>query len=260
MTLTLCVLASGSSANSTYVATEDTRVLIDAGLSGKETVRRLAHVGADPAGIHAVCVTHEHQDHNVALGLLQRRFGVDLYANTGTVEAIESAGKRAGLEWQVFTTGVAFEIGSLTVEPFSVPHDSYDPVGFVLSSNESRVGIVTDMGMATGLIRERLRRCRAVVVEANHDEGMLRDAPRPWSLKQRIAGRQGHLSNAQAAELVESIAGPDLRYVFLAHLSSECNRPELAVQAVRQALDARGYGGVEVKVAHPDRPSDVVCV
>jgi len=258
MSLQLCVLGSGSSGNCIYVGSDNTHVLIDAGLSFKETARRLEAIGRSVESIRSICVTHEHEDHQSSLGVLRRKLGVALYGNAGTVDAIERRAGKACLEWNVFTTGVAFTIGGLTLQPFSVPHDSYDPVGFVVASGDSRVGIVTDMGMPTGLIREHLRGCRVVVLESNHDEFMLRDAPRPWSLKQRIGGRQGHLSNDQAGQLLVDIAHPGLTTAFLAHLSSECNRPELALGTVRRYLRENTALDIDVKLTYPDRASDVV--
>jgi phosphoribosyl 1,2-cyclic phosphodiesterase len=258
MSLHVCVLASGSSANCIYIASETTRILIDAGLSGKETARRLEQVGADIAGIHALCVTHEHDDHCSGLRVLHRRFKTPLYANAGTIKAIEAEGPLADVSWQVFATGSPFEIGDLHIEPFSVPHDSYDPVGFVVSGGGQRIGIATDLGMSTTLIRQRLANCHALVLEANHDEGLLKDSKRPWSIKQRILSGQGHLSNAQAAELLAEVAGPQLRAAFLVHLSAECNTPELAVRTIRKELEKRGHGHVELKPSHADRVSDVL--
>lgn len=257
MGLRLCVLGSGSSGNCTFVGSERTRILVDAGLSCRETVRRLEAAGVS-GGVDAICVTHEHDDHTASLGALHRRFGAPLYANAATVEALERGGKAPGLAWNVFATGQPFEIGDLRIEPFSVPHDAYDPVGFVVSRGDSRAGIVTDMGTVTELIRVRLRGCQALIVESNHDEKMLRDAKRPWSLKQRIAGRQGHLSNEGAARLLEEVATPALRVVFLAHLSADCNREALAVEAVRAALARRADTTATVKPTYADRPADLV--
>jgi len=260
MSLKVCVLASGSSANCTYVGSERTQILIDAGLSGRETERRLALIGVAPESVNAVCLTHEHDDHKASLGILHRRHGIPLYANSGTIEAMHVDEKLRALPWQVFATGSPFPVQDLVIEPFSVPHDSYDPVGFVVSQGATRVAVVTDLGMATGLIRERLKPCRIVVVECNHDEQMLRDADRPWPLKQRIAGRQGHLSNRQAGELLAEIASPLLHTVFLAHLSAECNRGEVALQTIREALARGGHTHVAVKLTYPDRISDLVSV
>jgi len=258
MSLKVCVLGSGSSGNCTYVASEATRVLVDAGLSCREIGRRLQLIRADLQDINAVCVSHKHADHRSGLGVLHRRTSALLYGNAGTVDAIGRDERLAGLPWRIFTNGSPFEVGDIRVEPFSVPHDSYDPVGFVMSSGESRVGIVTDMGMPTELIRERLRDCGTLIVEANHDEQMLKNASRPWSLKQRIGGRQGHLSNEQAAQLLAEVAGPSLRTVLLAHLSSDCNEPGLAVQTVRSALAKHGHTHIDVRLTYPDRPTDVI--
>jgi len=260
MTLRVCVLASGSSGNCTYVGSDRTQLLVDAGLSGREIGARLESIGVRAEDIDAVCLTHEHDDHRASLGVLQRRYGTALYANAGTIDGVQRDRRLQGLPWNVFTTGSAFMIGDLTIEPFSVPHDSYDPVGFAVSAGTLRVGIVTDMGMATSLVRERLKQCRVLVIESNHDEEMLRDSPRPWSLKQRIAGRQGHFSNAQAAALVTELAGDHLDSVLLAHLSADCNRPELAMEAVRRALREGGYPEVDVYVTFPDRPTQVVAI
>jgi phosphoribosyl 1,2-cyclic phosphodiesterase len=258
--LTLCVLASGSSGNATYVASGSTRLLIDAGLSARQTEARLAMIGVSLDSVSALCVTHEHGDHTAGILRLHRRTSAPVYANAGTIEALERASS-LGIAWQVFTTGQSFRVGDLTVHPFSVPHDSYDPVGFAIEADGGgRVGVATDMGVATVLVRERLRDCAAMVVEANHDEQMLRDADRPWSLKQRIAGRQGHLSNRQAGELVAELAGTVTRVVFLSHLSSDCNRPEAALGTVTRILADRGLGHIAVKLTYPDRPSECVVV
>ncbi len=254
----LCVLGSGSSGNSVLVASAATHLLIDAGLSGRETLRRLASVGVDVTRINGVCLTHEHDDHRSALPVLHRRHGIALYANAGTIEAIGPRITGTPLTWNVFATGTPFTVGDFTIEPFAVPHDSYDPVGFVVSSGAVRVGIVTDMGMTTSLIRERLRGCSAIVLEANHDEAMLKDSTRPWTLKQRIAGRQGHLSNRSAGELLCEIGDATLKTVYLAHLSKDCNSPGVALRTVSGLLKHRGLVHVDVRMTYPDRVSDVV--
>ena len=254
----VCVLGSGSSGNCTYVASGTTAILVDAGLSGRATGVRLAECGASVEAVQAICVTHEHSDHTSGLAVLHRGGKVQLFANLATIEGIEArAGAGKKLHWNVFSTGANFKVGDLSIDPFSVPHDAYDPVGFIIRCDETRVGVVTDMGMVTGLIRERLRACNVLVVESNHDEQMLKEADRPWHLKQRISGRQGHLSNQHAAELLTEIAGPHLKAVFLAHLSSECNSPELALRTVTAALTASGHSHVRVVVAPSDRVSEL---
>jgi len=260
MGLRLCVLASGSSGNCIFVGSENTRILIDAGLSGKATAERLSSIDVDPESIEAVCLTHEHDDHKASLAVLHRRFGVALYTNSGTLEALSRNHKLAALPWNIFTTGHSFTIGDLELEPFRVPHDSYDPVGFAISCGDARVGVVTDMGMATELVRQRLQHCGALVLESNHDETMLQNSSRPWSLKQRIAGRQGHLSNTKAGHLIAEVAGDTLRTVFLAHLSRDCNRPELALSTVRETLNREGVSEVDVKLTYAARASEAICV
>ncbi len=254
MGLRACCLASGSAGNCIYVASDATAILVDAGLSARETERRLAAIGVDPASLRGICLTHEHSDHVAGLALLQRRYGMALYANEDTMRAVEKAQEQS-MKWTVFTTGSPFDIGDLQVDPFSVPHDAYDPVGFIVRSGALRLGIVTDAGMVTSLMRERLRQCHAVILETNHDEQMLKDARRPWMLKQRIAGRQGHLSNRSAAELIGEIAGPTLSQVFLAHLSSECNRPDAALKEMARVLSQRGFTHVRLELTYRDRVS-----
>lgn len=260
MSLKVCILGSGSSGNCTFIASDSTALLIDAGLSARAIEQRLAGIGRAISEIRGICVSHEHSDHTQGLRVLHQRAGIPLYANGGTIDALARNPDFAGLRWQVFTTGSAFHVGDLTVEPFAVPHDAYEPVGFVVECGDTRVGVVTDMGMCTTLIRERLRRCHAVVVESNHDEQMLQDADRPWHLKQRIRGRQGHLSNQGAAMLLTEIAGPQLRHVFLAHLSEDCNRPELARQTAHDVLLKGGHAHVSVNLTYPDRPTELCAV
>jgi len=257
MSLRVCVLGSGSRGNCIYVGSSSTSILVDAGLSGRETARRLAEIGVPIDRIRGICLSHEHRDHTVGLRVLHGRHRIPVYANSGTVDGVRRMGKTAEVQWRIFSTGVPFDLGDLLVEPFSVPHDAYDPVGFIIGSDGARVGVVTDMGVPTTLIRERLRQCRVVVVEANHDERLLREAKRPWYLKQRIMGRQGHLSNESAAAMLAEIAGPDLRQVFLAHISDECNQSSLAVRTARSRLAGSGFAHIKVCATFPDRISDV---
>jgi len=251
------VLASGSSGNCIYVGSGQTGLLVDAGLSGKETLRRLEALQLSPSRVRAICVSHEHNDHTSGLRALQRKYGLDLFANAGTIEALNRSPDMQDIQWKVFSTGFAFAVGDLTVEPFAVSHDAFEPVGFVVAAGRERVGIATDIGIATGLVRERLKGCRVLVIESNHDERLLQEARRPWHLKQRIAGRQGHLSNTSAGRLVCELAGPELERVFLVHLSEECNRHDLAMKTVQQILAQAGHARIRVSLTYPDRISDV---
>jgi phosphoribosyl 1,2-cyclic phosphodiesterase len=251
--LRVCVLASGSSGNCIHVESATTALLIDAGISARETLRRLEAAGLDPAKLRAICVSHEHTDHVAGIAQLHKKLGLKLYANGDTARAIRSG---ESLDWNLFTDGCPFTIGDIEVLPFPLPHDAYAPVGFVLTCGSARLGIATDLGMPTQLARERLRGCQLLVLEANHDETLVHSSFRPWSLKQRILGRQGHLSNETAAALLADVAGDTLRHVFLAHLSKECNNLELALHIVRTHLESVGLGHVRVLPTHPDKPSE----
>jgi len=254
----LCVLASGSRGNCIFVRTPGAALLIDAGLSARETARRLELIGEPIADVRAICVSHEHSDHVAGIPVLHRQWQPALYANRGTADGVRAG--RDGvteLPWNIFTTGQPFTVGDLAIEPFSVPHDALEPVGFVLRRGALRVGIATDLGMATTLIRERLRGCRALVLEANHDEHLLKNSKRPWPLIQRIASRQGHLSNRHALDLLRDLCAPELEQVFLAHLSDECNTPDVALQDIAGGLREAGATQVRVEMTWPDRPSAV---
>ena len=258
--LKFSVLGSSSAGNCTYVATDKTAVLVDAGLSAHETCERLASLGATPKDLQGVLVTHEHSDHTSGLRVLQRHYSVPLYANSGTIEGYDARAEER-LAWQVFTTGASFPVGDLLVEPFSVPHDTLDPVGFLLHGDGATLGVVTDMGITTTLIRARLRRCDAIVIESNHDVYLLRQSKRPWPLKQRILGPQGHLSNDDCAALVTELAVDSLlQLVVLAHLSCECNEPGLARRVTETSLRQQRMERVRVVLAAPDIATDVLLV
>ena len=257
MSLRVCVLGSGSSGNCTFIGCGSSAVLIDAGLSALQTSTRMEKIGASLSGVHGICVSHEHNDHTAGLRVLNRRHGIPVYANSATAEALRRDDELARLAWQVFSTGTMFPVGEFRIEPFTVPHDALDPVGFVVQANGTRVGVVTDMGMPTTLIREKLRSCHVIVLEANHDEDMLKRSKRPWSLIQRILGRQGHLCNDDAAKMLAEIAGPGLRHVFLAHISQQCNRGELALKTAEKTLRGNGHAHIKISLTYPDRISDV---
>lgn len=252
--LTICMLASGSSGNCLYISTRNTRILVDAGLSARETAARLSHLNITPDTIHGICLTHEHSDHITGLKPLHNRYRIPLFANAGTAEAIRTDPSFREIAWQIFENGSAFFIGDMRIEAFSIPHDAADPVGYVIETQNTKVAVAMDMGMPTELIRTRLRGCRVLLLESNHDEDMLNNADRPWSLKQRIKGRQGHLSNQALSGLLADVAGNDLTDVFLCHLSAECNRPDLALAAARAGLSRAGCSDVRTHLTFPDKP------
>ncbi len=239
------VLASSSKGNCTYVEAGGTRILVDAGLRCSGVCERLAAIGRSLDDVQAVLVTHGHTDHTSSLPVIEGRTGVPVYATDGTALTIERDGRREkpDLDWNfaVFAAGEPFALGDLEVEPFPVPHDAADPVGFVLRGpGGATLGFATDLGEAPPAVARRLAGCAALVLEFNHDRQMLLASDRSWTLKQRILGRSGHLSNEQAADLLAQVATPALRHVVPAHLSDECNEPGLALSAARGALRRAG--------------------
>jgi phosphoribosyl 1,2-cyclic phosphodiesterase len=232
--LSVCVLGSGSRGNSVYVSDGETSILVDAGFSAREIDRRMRSRGFDPARLDAILITHEHTDHVRGVERLVRRHHLPVYLSAGTHQG--AASLQSLPEVHPFVCGSELRVKTLTVRPFSISHDARDPAGFTIGANGSRIGIATDLGLVTALVREHLHGCRLLILEANHDPDMLMDGPYPWFLKQRIRGRTGHLSNSESGQLLAEIAHPGLEQVILAHLSATNNTPEKALAAVSQAL------------------------
>lgn len=247
--LHLAVLGSGSSGNSALVCHEKTRILVDAGLSARQLCARLDSLGVDPDSLSAILLTHEHGDHTRGLEVFCRKRSLPVYATTHTC-AIVREGIAAPVAWQQFEAGASFQIDGIRIESFSVPHDAIDPVGFLFDCGRSRLGVLSDVGHVTHMILDRLKGVDTLFAEANYDDLMLQnDTKRPWSTKQRISNRHGHLSNEQTAELASRIAGPNLARIVLGHLSSDCNTPALAIETIRKRLAGEGYPQVEVVCA-----------
>ena len=250
----LTILGSGSSGNCAYLETEEARILIDAGFSLRQTRQRLATIGRGPENLTGILITHEHSDHVAGLAALSEKLHIPVYCNRPTREAIEYQ-LQVKLDCRMFATGSSFEIGDFLVETFSIPHDAQDPVGFLLQTAGGNIGFLTDLGHATRLALERVRRANVLVLESNHDIKMLQDCPhRPWSLKQRILGRHGHLSNEAAADAAEQIMSASLRHLYLGHLSRECNRPELAHRVADERLKKIGAAHVRLELTSQKVP------
>jgi phosphoribosyl 1,2-cyclic phosphodiesterase len=236
--VSVCVLASGSRGNAIYISDGLTAILVDAGLSAREIDRRLRIRGLDAACLSAILVTHEHTDHVRGLERLVRRHRLPVYLTGGTHRAAGALQKLP--ELYTFTCGSEFRINSLSVRPFSIPHDARDPAGFAIGANGSRIGIATDLGQVTSLVRDHLRDCQMLVLEANHDPDMLITGPYPWFLKQRIRSRTGHLSNHESSRLLAEVMHTELKHVILAHLSETNNTPAKAsAEALRVLAGTR---------------------
>ncbi len=251
-----CPLASGSKGNALFVGTSQTKVLIDAGLSARQIAKKLSEINVDLSEIDAIVVTHEHSDHIRGIEMLGCKMGIPVFANSDTARAIyESIGDAP--KFKIFSTGEKFEFGDIEFDPFSIQHDAMDPVGFVLRLGSVKLGICADLGFATTLVENKLQECDYLYLESNHQVEMVHACPRPAVYKQRVLGRLGHLSNAQATELLEKLLHSNLKHIHLAHLSSECNNPDLALKTVRDMLE-KEKTSIEVSIAHQDQVSQLL--
>lgn len=256
----LTVLGSGSSGNCAVVSTGRTTVLIDAGLSAKQICLRMESAGYSLDQLDGILLTHEHQDHTGGLEVLSGKRKLSLFATPLTQETLLGSLKfRGAPSWKIMNTGSAFDFQDLRIECFPVPHDAVDPVGFIIADEESRLGVLSDVGFVTNLIKDRLRASDSLFVEANYDAQLLEaDTKRPWATKQRISSRHGHLSNDQAAELLEEIAHPDLHHVVLGHLSDDCNDPDRAVKRMQESLHRVGVKETRVICAERRQPTQTI--
>lgn len=257
MAVSLTILGSGSNGNCAYLETAETRILIDAGFSLRQLRQRLALIGRAPEGLTGVLVTHEHSDHINGLATLCSKLHIPIYCNRLTREATEFQ-LEYRFECRVFETRRSFEVGDILVETFDIPHDAADPVGFLLRTSSGNIGFLTDLGHATRSVLDRVRAANILVLETNHDLKMLQESSRPWSLKQRIAGRHGHLSNEDAASAAEAIMSADLRHLYLGHLSRECNRPELAQRVMDERLQKIGASHVRTELTWQHKPCETL--
>lgn len=255
----VAVLSSGSAGNCTYIGDGHAGVLIDCGLSTKQTLLRMASSGLQDAPVDAVLLTHEHSDHvggaRVLARELKRRTGhwVPFYATSGTLAALKEPCTPESAE--AVEPGKAFKIRHFEVEPFSLPHDAADPVAWRVRVGGTWVGVITDLGRPTSLVETMLRSLSIAVLEFNHDIDMLLGGSYPWPTKQRIRSSHGHLSNDQAAELLGRGVGPDLKHLVLAHLSAENNTPEKALVGAARALREAGVDReIPIQVAKQDTP------
>jgi phosphoribosyl 1,2-cyclic phosphodiesterase len=296
----MTVLASGSKGNSTLVSSSRTRILVDAGLSCRELLKRMHLADEDPAAIDALLITHEHQDHVQGVAVLARKLGVPVYFSEATHRAwmrwmmphkrmtyaawlaqrraqVLAAGEEAPLPClpeqteqedpcrlpgvEYFSAGSGFSIGDIAITPFTIPHDAADPVGFVFEADGVRMAIATDLGYMPPNVKMAIRNCDVLMLESNHDLEMLREGPYPWSVKQRVMSRVGHLSNEAASDFLEKNYDGHASYVVLAHLSECNNLPELArVTAERALRDRMSLLANKLKLAQQDAPLEPICL
>jgi len=246
MAVSVSVLASGSRGNSTLVRSSRTRILVDAGVSCREICKRLKAVGEEPTELSAVVITHEHSDHISGLAVLARKLQVPVFMTGPTHHAWSRAvrdqvGELPKMErLEFFSAGCKFQIGDIEIMPFTIPHDAADPTGFTFRAEGAKVGIATDLGFMPRNVSDHLKGCDVLMIESNHDLEMLRSGPYPWSVKQRVMSRVGHLSNSALADFFCNQYDGGAAYIVLAHLSEQNNHPEVARRAAEQALGQRG--------------------
>ena len=254
----LRVLGSGSGGNSVAVRAGDTLLLVDLGFSFTEEKKRLADCGIDIGDVTAVLFTHDHSDHCKGAGVFHRKLpDVPFVANGDTADAIAlQTGTDDG--WTLFENGEPFDIGDITVTAFSISHDAADPVGYLLEAGGSSLFIGTDMGMVTTNVRTAFSRATCAILESNHDPILLEQSNRPVSLKHRIRGRTGHLSNEDAAMLLRETNPLCLKLLLLGHISSECNSCSLAKRAFTDVCDELGRTDIALFILEQDSPGELL--
>ena len=248
-----CPLASGSKGNCIYFGSEKTKILIDGGISTKAVKAKLAEINVSIEEIDAILISHDHGDHIQGLKVMAYQMGIPLFANHETAKGIVAHFHDCP-KFKIFSTGETFEFGDLEIHPFSIQHDTMDPVAFTIKTETLKLGFCTDLGFVTSLVRNQLKNCDYLYLEANHEPSMVHASSRPMVYKQRVLSRSGHLSNKECGELLSEIAHPHLKHIHLAHLSSECNSPETAINVIQSILEKYGIH-LEMCVAPQDKIS-----
>lgn len=259
----ICILGSGSSGNATLVVAGETRVLMDCGLSARETIKRIKAVGEDPSKLDAVVVTHEHGDHARGLTAISKALNVPAYISDKTLEACNLGEKVKDVRrGAAITSSEHFEIGSMRFNPFAIPHDAADPMAFTVVANGIKMGMAVDLGHINSVAAGQFLGSDALIIEANHELEMLKTCEfYSWALKLRIKSRLGHTSNDEMARFLREDFDNKARYIVLAHLSQNTNNPDVARLAAVQALEERAPlfsadAERRVSIAAFDRPSN----
>jgi phosphoribosyl 1,2-cyclic phosphodiesterase len=251
------VLASGSGGNACYIETAESKILIDAGLSCRELIRRLDLIEVKSQNLDGLVITHEHSDHIRGVGPVSRHFNSPVYVNELTFNSSLKILGNISRPVPIYT-GQTITIKDVQVETFTKCHDAADPIGIIVSSNGSRLGLITDLGRSTPVIEDRLKNCQVLIIEFNHDLEMLEQGPYPLYLKRRIRGPEGHLSNQQAKELLKKLSHKKLYKVVLAHISEKNNLPEKAMDEAREVLMDCGLDHTEILISRQDTPIPMV--
>ena len=262
-----CPIASGSSGNCIYVGSDNTHLLIDAGISGKRIDSGINSLELSGLDIDGILITHEHVDHIAGLGVILRKYHIPVYATFNTIEAIKNYKSLGKVDEELFhpiLSDEVFNIKDISVKAMKTSHDAIDPVAYTLSCGDKKVAVATDMGTYSQYTVENLKELDAILLEANHDVRMLQVGPYPYQLKRRILGDSGHLSNETSGRLLADIAHDNLKKVILGHLSKENNMPELAYETVRVEIEMADNkyraNDFDISVAKRDDISDVIYI
>ena len=258
-----CSLYSGSSGNSLFVETQNTKLLIDAGVSSKKIETALNDINIDPSTLDGILVTHEHIDHVQGLGTLSKKFDLPVFVNQETLDAMpKQKDKISENNIKTFKISDKFDIGDLEIKPFSIPHDAANPCGFNIWKNNKKISIATDIGHMTNPILKSLEESLFIMLEANYDPEVLRCSPYPFTLKSRIAGPTGHLPNEMAGKTISHLLNSGLKNAMLGHLSKQSNFPELAYKTVVDELISNNYNEdcISLSVASRDNHSKIITI
>ena len=256
-----CSLYSGSSGNSLFIETQNTKLLVDAGVSSKKIETALNDINIDPNTLDGILITHEHTDHVQGLGTLSKKFDLPVFVNQETLDAMpKQRDKIAEKNIKTFKVTDKFEIGDLEIKPFSIPHDAANPCGFNIWKDNKKISIATDIGHMTNPILKNLEESLFIMLEANYDPEVLRCSSYPFTLKSRIAGPTGHLPNEIAGKTISYLLKSGLKNAMLGHLSKESNFPELAYQTVMDELISNNYeeNSIQLSVASRDVHSRII--
>ncbi len=261
MSIKFCSLSSGSSGNCQYIETDNTRILIDAGFSGKKIEELLSSIDVKANTIDAIFVTHEHVDHTLGVGVFSRRYDIPIYANSNTWVGMTPIIKNIKEKnTKIFKTNYALDFNDLSILPISVSHDALDPVGYIIYYKKIKISVITDTGWINDNIRNEIKNSNLYFMESNHDIKMLREGSYPWHLKKRIMSTRGHLSNDAAGEILGDVLSGNGEIVVLAHLSQDNNLPELAYNTVRDGILSQGLDvdkDIRLNLSHRDKATCV---
>lgn len=256
-----CSLYSGSSGNSLFVESENTKLLVDAGVSSKKIEEALANLEIDPTSIDGILITHEHSDHVQGLGTFAKKFNLPVFVNDKTLDAMpKQKEKISEKNIKLFNINEKFEIGDLKVKPFSIPHDAANPCGFNIFKDDKKISIATDIGHMTNGILKNLEDSIFIMLESNYDPEVLKYSKYPYQLKTRIAGPDGHLSNELAGKTISYLLNSGLKQAVLGHLSKQSNFPELAYKTVIDEIMCTKYdeNSLKLSVASRDIPGNKI--